>query len=30
LLLFVLSVAAATSLLARSTGTWVPPLRARD
>jgi hypothetical protein len=29
LLLFVLSAAAITSLLARTTGTWVPPLRAR-
>ena len=27
LLLFVLSAAAVTSLLARTTGTWVPPLR---
>lgn len=29
LLLFVLSAAAVTSLLARTTGTWVPPLRSR-
>jgi len=29
LLLFVLSAAAVTSLLARTTGTWVPPLRGR-
>jgi hypothetical protein len=29
LLLFVLSVAAVTSLLARTTGAWVPPLRSR-
>jgi hypothetical protein len=29
LLLLVLSVAAATSLVARTTGAWVPPLRSR-
>jgi hypothetical protein len=29
LLLFVLSAAAVTSLVARTTGTWVPPLRSR-
>jgi hypothetical protein len=29
LLLFVLSVAAVTSLVARTTGTWVPRLRTR-
>lgn len=29
LLLFVLAAAAITSLLARTTGTWVPPLRTR-
>jgi hypothetical protein len=29
LLLFVLSAAAVTSMLARTTGTWVPPLRSR-
>jgi hypothetical protein len=29
LLVLVLSVAAVTSLLARTTGTWVPPLRSR-
>ena len=30
LLLFVLAAVAVRSLLARSTSTWVPPLRARD
>jgi hypothetical protein len=30
LLLFILAAVAVRSLLARSTGTWVPPLRARD